>query len=860
MYNKLFDVLNGKEDNYMLPFYWQKGTHHETIPAEVERIYNSGCRAFCVESRTHEDFLGEGWWKDMDLILSEAKKRDMQVWILDDDHFPTGHAAGHIEKYYPEKARWDIAERHVDVMGPCDKSVIMTMENAETKLLGVYAYKRNGMGEELADEVIDFSKNVKNGLCEVTLPDGMWRVFFLYKTRELKKLTKFYIDMLSRDSVKVLIDAVYQPHYEHYKEYFGNTIKGFFSDEPGFMNFWFRCNRNEPGAYDYRLGRRQLAYPWNADVIKDMEAHLGYSPLPYMPALWFEVGEKTAELRYAYMDAITRFYRDNFTRQIGDWCSAHGVEYIGHIIEDMNAHKRTGVSAGHYFRAIDGQHMGGVDVIASQIVPGMCDYNHTSGTSRDCVDVEFFHYVLNKLGSSIAHIGKDMKGRAMCEMYGAYGWALGCSDMKWILDHLLVRGINYFVPHAFSPTYPNPDCPPHFGGDGTNDPQLEGFAELMKYGNKAAHLLCGGVHISDAAILYDAELEWMDENHSVRYMQTPAKLLYDENIDFDFLPIDCIVGAEDARLYPAKACNGKLKVGENTYGALIVPKTALIPGSLAKKLEELKTAGVPVIEVGEDFGHDSLIPTLRSVFTADVEAEGKKKALRSCHYKDGDNDIYMFVNESITEKTDCRVKLNRVSCESGVCLDILNGEIYGVTLKDKTMHLELSPYQSCILVFGDIGDESFPQKKIWEKRQKAELDFKIEIADAEDMQNFRLLEERVSADKLFSITAIDRIPDFSGRIRYTATFDSSSLPECENIALDLVNAGVTARLFLNGEDMGIKIAKPYVFDLSKKIREGENTFVIEVSNTLGNKHKDRFSGVMSMTAAGLTKQPYFLFS
>ena len=36
--------------------------------------------------------------------------------------------------------------------------------------------------------------------------------------------------------------------------------------------------------------------------------------------------------------------------------------------------------------------------------------------------------------------------------------------------------------------------------------------------------------------------------------------------------------------------------------------------------------------------------------------------------------------------------------------------------------------------------------------------------------------------------------------------------------------------------------------------------VIEVSNTLGNKHKDRFSGVMSMTAAGLTKQPYFLFS
>ena len=101
MYQKLSDVLSGKEQNFMLPFYWQHGDHYETIPEEVERIYRSGCRAFCVESRPHRDFVGETWWKDMDLILCEAKKRDMQVWILDDDHFPTGHAAGHIEKYHP---------------------------------------------------------------------------------------------------------------------------------------------------------------------------------------------------------------------------------------------------------------------------------------------------------------------------------------------------------------------------------------------------------------------------------------------------------------------------------------------------------------------------------------------------------------------------------------------------------------------------------------------------------------------------------------------------------------------------------------------------------------------------------------
>ena len=33
MNERLKDVLEGKEENYMLPFYWQHGDHHEKIPA-----------------------------------------------------------------------------------------------------------------------------------------------------------------------------------------------------------------------------------------------------------------------------------------------------------------------------------------------------------------------------------------------------------------------------------------------------------------------------------------------------------------------------------------------------------------------------------------------------------------------------------------------------------------------------------------------------------------------------------------------------------------------------------------------------------------------------------------------------------
>ena len=48
MYQKLRDVLQGNERNFMLPFYWQHGDHYETIPQEIDRIFRSGCRLCCA--------------------------------------------------------------------------------------------------------------------------------------------------------------------------------------------------------------------------------------------------------------------------------------------------------------------------------------------------------------------------------------------------------------------------------------------------------------------------------------------------------------------------------------------------------------------------------------------------------------------------------------------------------------------------------------------------------------------------------------------------------------------------------------------------------------------------------------------
>ena len=80
----LKNVLEGRTENYLLPFFWQHDGHDAEIPAQIQTICASGCRAFCVESRPYEHFCEDAWWKTMDIILEEARKRDMRVWILDD--------------------------------------------------------------------------------------------------------------------------------------------------------------------------------------------------------------------------------------------------------------------------------------------------------------------------------------------------------------------------------------------------------------------------------------------------------------------------------------------------------------------------------------------------------------------------------------------------------------------------------------------------------------------------------------------------------------------------------------------------------------------------------------------------------
>jgi len=79
---------------------------------------------------------------------------------------------------------------------------------------------------------------------------------------------------------------------------------------------------------------------------------------------------------------------------------------IGHVVEDNGVHSRLGLGAAHWFRAMEGQDMAGIDMIGGQYYFG-APLQERKGMSEN--DGEFYHYALGKLGASAGHLDPKKK-------------------------------------------------------------------------------------------------------------------------------------------------------------------------------------------------------------------------------------------------------------------------------------------------------------------------------------------------------------------------------------------------------------------------------------------------------------------
>ena len=850
------NIFTDPDRSRLFPLFWMKGEDEARLREGVAEVQAAGCGALVAESRTHPDYLGESWWRDLGIVLDECKKRGMKLWVMDDEHFPSGYGAGAATG--TPLRRMMLTERHMDTIGPIPGGAFVVQDD-ETKfepgegIVAVVAARRleeSNRVESLVDiggfklgERIDLTDMVHDGMTYWDVPEGIWRIFVLTRRYVAERVPpRYFFNPLLPETGEAIIKTIYEPHFAHFGDEFGKTFMGFFSDEPA-----LRAGR----GYHAILGEYpNIPVPWRSDMEQIMQSQLEKPVRAMLPGLWYDVGpDDTRRIRYALMDTASRLYGENFCTPLGNWCRAHGVEYIGHVIEQNNAHCRLGSGAGHFFRAIGGQDMAGIDIVLHELSPIFRNTTHAWKSFDFEADDDFFRFMLMQMAVSSAHLDPWKAGRTMCEIFGAYGWQEDMAQMRYLVNMLLSRGVNYFSPHAFTLTpYPDPDSPPHF--DRTAHPLMPHVAQLFRYMAQVGGRIDGGRHLARTGVLYFAEGEWANGSAGCMKTQQVVKALNERQIECEIIPID--------------------KLEQANVDLLLIPYALSWPRKLLEKCRPLLERGVCVRFVDDKPASLSsgtgdmaaLLDGLDVIPLADAAALSQRIAplpyRAACEearvhvypYQKEDDLFFLLMNEDTNETIDYRMLVH--SHQRPVCIDheALNCWQPDVEASGdgQIITIRLEPGQ---LIELRLVDENFPQvEKLPDVEEASVLDVVWRISTREvGSTEWTLLDETKT---LYNITAPDHLPRFTGTVRYEAVVD---FPQGAD-GVKLTCAG-TAQAWVDGQELRTRMAPPYEF-LWPETLHGTHRLTIEITNAPVFRHRDVLSFFVCIPPTGLQQQPALL--
>jgi len=535
------------------PLFWLHGDEtRQQLQLFVDKVAEGGNGCFTAESRPHNDWLGPGWYRDLGVCLQEAKKTGMQMWIFDEKWWPSGEVAGRVPTQYLAKV---LNADSVDVQGP---TRFTSDGYGGQHFVAAIAGIDTGDGID-PESLVDLNGFITDGKLDWDAPDGKWKVMrFTWATSSGKRV----VDGASQDCIDWYIKTVYQPHYDHFPSDFGATIQGFFYDEPETPGDWGTLM---PSACAERgVDYRKCLVAWKFRL----------------------AGEQQIAARYAYMDAFGDAWGRGLYGGITDWCHEHNVRSIGHYLEHDWVYLNPRLCAFNMVNLLKYSDMGAMDNVYRQIRP----------TDRNLAT-----YQIPKLASSVSHAYNKADDLTMCEIFGASGQDLSYPEMKWVLDHHQVRGVNFMIPHSINPKAPNDtDCPPYFYM-GDAEPRWPLYRVWSDYNNRLSLLLTGGCHVCPIAILQSGL------SHHVGKAIAPEQIttsIQDAQFDCDWIPYE--VFERDSTVDGAN-----LRLHDECYKVLIVPPVEVIPYESLAKAKAFFDAGGIVIGYGfrptksASFGHGS---------------------------------------------------------------------------------------------------------------------------------------------------------------------------------------------------------------------------------------------------------------
>jgi hypothetical protein len=816
---------------------WTQGQPPETIRKVVHEVADGGNTGFVWESRPHPDYLGPQWWSDLRVAVDEAKKLGLDVWIFDEWMYPSGIAAGRIVKNNPEFANHVVVDRSIVVQGPAtvDLAKLPNPPGDGEKLLSIAAFRK--------DQFVDL-----NGKVSWAVPAGSWRLCWV-TTKSLAPKSGWrmdnMVDVMNPAAVSEFIRLTHEATWEHFKDDFGRTIKGFFSDETGFRNIT---------SYDSLPGTPGMPMPWSPGLAAYFERRKGYDVRPFLAALWYDLGLRGRQMRSDLMDVYSHAFAEVFFKPQQEWCRAHGVRLIGHVVEDNHADHQLGYGPGHWFRAMQYFDVAGIDVVGYQVTPGMdAGGNYWGVGSRTQWDQEFFQFGLPSMARGAALMKKSRE--IFSEAFGANGWGEGLRMVKWIGDWHIVNGIGLLSPHAVTMKFNDPDCPPHFNATSGN-PQARYYSNWAAYFKRWQHLLATTDPVYDVAVLYTAESSWVGP---AQMAASAVRTLENQQISTAVLPYE--VFAREGTFE-----GGRWLYNGQRFRAVVLPYVKFAPVEAVKRLSEFARAGGLVVvvdrwpEASLDARGDEQIgqavaelkqtrtaklvslPEVAAVLAPDapVALRASSPALMISRRAGSSGTWLILHNRSLSAVAGGTVVVAGATGRAAqwdAYSDAYTAVSQSRNASSLAVHVSLRPYEMTAVRIAERLP-AVASAISWQPGESVSGDWEV-VPEGQAVR-------RVSAlDDWRRWPGLDQ---YAGTLTYRRTMHIAATGA--PIALDLGEVGEIAELRVNGKTAGVRFAPPYRFDITTLVRGGSNDIEVAVTNTAqakwveGTSRGDAVSGLL----------------
>jgi hypothetical protein len=626
-------------------FVWNAEITKGEIDSFMTGFKNAGSSQVFIHPRPGliTEYLSEQWFELFQYAVEKGKELGMNVWIYDENSYPSGFAGGHVPDEMPESFNQGQGLRMTKVEtlpDTCNKYYLCLKEE-------------NGGFTDITTSL--------------SAEKGKTGKYLLFSKTYYGKSDWFggfsYVDLLYPGVTQKFIELTMSGYEKNLGTEFGKTIPGTFTDEPEISS---------PGGIR-----------WTPDLFEVFMKQWKYDLKTQLPSLYEEVGD-WKKIRHNYTQTLLQLFIDRWAKPWNTYCEEKGLKFTGHYWEHEWPNMRQG---GDNMAMYAWHQVPAIDMLFNQW--------------NDSISKAQFGNVraVKELASAANQTGRQRK---LSETYGGSGWDLTFTDMKRNGDWEYALGVNLMNQHLTYFTLAGArkyDYPPSFD---YHEPWWNSYKYLNDHYARLSMALSSGRQINDILIIEPTTTAWLYDSYVKRSQknteigqsfQSLVTKLEKSQVEYD-------LGSENIIKDMGSVAGNKFVIGECSYSRVVIPPSTenldlstfkllkkfvskggtlvafsiptLIDGSVSTPLKEFfskKSENVIII--------DQLTPEVIAKYFADkiITFETVRGGALYHHRRIlTDGQILFLANSSLTESINGSVETNG---KDAVEMNTLSGEIYG---------------------------------------------------------------------------------------------------------------------------------------------------------------------------------------